>query len=136
MRMRMRMRVSSVTGACYTPGYADPIIINGGEYSTVTDGYAVGVTLLVCLTNRSPVGLADKFEAEMSRDWDDIPGAELAFPAAAWPAAEADAVKELALAARGGACLCAMRKRRRTSIEHMLRTLRELVQCGSPERQQ
>ena len=30
-------------GACYTPGYADPIIINGGEYSTVTDGYAGGV---------------------------------------------------------------------------------------------
>ena len=34
-------------GACYTPGYADPIIINGGEYSAVTDGYALGARALL-----------------------------------------------------------------------------------------
>ena len=34
-------------GACYTPGYADPIIINGGEYSAVTDGNALGARALV-----------------------------------------------------------------------------------------
>ena len=35
-----RVELSSRRGPCYTPGYADPIIINGGEYSTITDGYA------------------------------------------------------------------------------------------------
>ena len=34
--------------ACFTPGYADPIIINGGEYSVITDGYAVGITNKRC----------------------------------------------------------------------------------------
>ena len=29
------LSLSSRRGPCYTPGYADPIIINGGEYSAV-----------------------------------------------------------------------------------------------------
>ena len=56
------LSLSSRRGPCYTPGYADPIIINGGEYSAVTDAYAVGITLLVCMTGRSPIALFDELE--------------------------------------------------------------------------
>ena len=41
-----------------TMGYLDPSIVAGGDYSSKTDGYAVGISLLVCLTNRSEVRLA------------------------------------------------------------------------------
>ena len=30
-----------------TPGFVDPLIVNGGQHSTYTDGYAVGVTALM-----------------------------------------------------------------------------------------
>ena len=40
---------------CHTTGYADPLITSGGGFSTKTDAYAVGVTLLVCLTGRPAV---------------------------------------------------------------------------------
>ena len=46
-------QVSTLAGDVYTRGFADPLILNTGEYSVVTDGYAVGATLLVVLTNRS-----------------------------------------------------------------------------------
>ena len=38
-----------------TTGYLDPSVTAGGDYSAKTDGYAVGISLLVCLTNRSEV---------------------------------------------------------------------------------
>ena len=37
-----------------SPGFADPDVLNG-EYSELTDGFAVGVTLLVLLTRRDAV---------------------------------------------------------------------------------
>jgi serine/threonine protein kinase len=113
-------------GACYTPGFADPIVINGGEYSAITDGYAVGMTLLVCLTNRSPIALIDRCEAEFGRDWDEIAGHEVASSCTTWPAAVADAVKELAAGGRGTS-LCADRRRKRSSIEQTMHTLQELL---------
>ena len=39
-------------GPCFTPGYADPTIVNGGTYSVATDGFALGMTLLSVLTNQ------------------------------------------------------------------------------------
>ena len=30
-----------------TPGFVDPLIVNGGQHSQYTDGYAVGVTALM-----------------------------------------------------------------------------------------
>ena len=45
-------RATTLAGDVWTRGFADPIILEG-EYSVVTDGYAVGATLLVVLTNRS-----------------------------------------------------------------------------------
>ncbi|EOD12896.1 hypothetical protein EMIHUDRAFT_66979, partial [Emiliania huxleyi CCMP1516] len=34
------------------PGYMDPIILNDGQASQLTDGFALGITLLVALTGR------------------------------------------------------------------------------------
>ncbi|KAL3892651.1 MAG: hypothetical protein SGPRY_014921, partial [Prymnesium sp.] len=121
---------STKFGPCYTPGFADPLIINGGEYSTITDGYAVGVTLLVCLTNRSPIGLIDECEGEFACDWDDIPAHSLADPTVSWPNHVATTLKELALVSPG-MCLCASSKRRRATLQQALQTLRFLM--SSPE---
>ena len=113
-------------GACYTPGYADPIVINGGEYSAVTDGYAVGMTLLVCLTNRSAMAMIDRAEAEFGRDWDGIAGHELV-GGTEWPSEVADAVKSLCFAGGGWrTSLCADRRRNRSSIEETMHALKEL----------
>ena len=35
-----------------TPGFIDPLALNSGRYSQLTDGYALGVTMLMCLTGR------------------------------------------------------------------------------------
>ena len=39
------------------PGYMDPIIMQNGQASVLTDGYALGITLLVSLTGRGALGL-------------------------------------------------------------------------------
>ena len=44
----------------------------GGEYSPITDGYALGITLLVILTGRSPLALIHKCEEEFEEDFVDI----------------------------------------------------------------
>merc|ERR1712091_46829 len=41
-------------------GYMDPIISQSGQASALTDGYALGITLLVALTGRGAVGLLDE----------------------------------------------------------------------------
>ena len=120
-----RLALSVGQGACYTPGYADPIVINGGEYSAVTDGYAIGMTLLVCLTNRSPIAMIDRCEAEFGRDWDAISGHKIA-GGTKWPPEVADAVKKLCFAGDGRTSLCADRRRNRSSIEQTMRALQEL----------
>ena len=101
-------------------------MINGGEYSAVTDGYAVGMTLLVCLTNRTSIAMIDRCEAEFGKDWDAIAGGELA-GGTMWPADVADAVKGLCFAGGGWRkSLCADRRRNRSSIEQTMHALREL----------
>ena len=128
-----RLALSVGQGACYTPGYADPIIINGGEYSSVTDGFAVGMTLLVCLTNRSPIAMVDRCEGEFGRGWDDISGHEIA-GGTAWPPDVADAVKRLCFSAGGShASLCADRRRNRSSIEKTMHALGELMKAAPAE---
>ena len=134
-----RLTLSVGQGACYTPGYADPIVINGGEYSAVTDGFAVGMTLLVCLTNRSPIAMVDRCESEFGRDWDDIAGHEIA-GGTVWPAEVADAVKRLCFTAGAGSpsatrSLCADRRRRRSSIEETMHALQELQRSAGGARE-
>ena len=41
------MSTSRVSG---TPGFIDPLVSNGLEHSEQTDGFALGVTLLMMLT--------------------------------------------------------------------------------------
>ena len=55
---------SSSKAVYMTKGYLDPIIGLGGDYSCVTDGYALGITLLVALTGRSPIKLIHQCEEE------------------------------------------------------------------------
>ena len=95
-----------------------------GEYSAITDGFAVGMTLLVCLTNRSPIAIIDRCETEYSREWDEISGHEIA--GGTWPADVADKVKRLCFAGGAHASLCADRRRNRSSIEQTMHALREL----------
>ena len=56
---------------CLTKGYLDPSVIQGGSYSVATDGYAVGVTLLVCLTRRSPLQIFSRCEEDFE-DFDTV----------------------------------------------------------------
>jgi len=37
-----------------------------GEYSAATDGWALGITLLVTLTGRSPLNIIDRCEAALA----------------------------------------------------------------------
>ena len=57
-------------GAVHTTGYCDPLIFSAGEFSPRTDAYAVGVTLLVCLTDRGAEGIFDACEAEHDADFE------------------------------------------------------------------
>ncbi|EOD26233.1 hypothetical protein EMIHUDRAFT_73631, partial [Emiliania huxleyi CCMP1516] len=57
------------TALYMSTGYLCPSITKGGEYSSKTDGYAIGITLLVCLTSRSEVQLTDRCEDEFEEDW-------------------------------------------------------------------
>ena len=56
---------------CLTKGYLDPSVTQGGSYSVATDGYAVGVTLLVCLTRRSPLQIFSRCEEDFE-DFDTV----------------------------------------------------------------
>ena len=42
-----------------TPGFIDPLYTETGQYSQATDGYALGISLLMCLSGRAAVGLLD-----------------------------------------------------------------------------
>jgi len=76
---RPEASTKATSNALYlTRGYLDPSITQGGSYSSATDGYAVGITLLVCLTARSPLQLVDRCEEEFEEDFDDIDASSLA----------------------------------------------------------
>ena len=45
-----------------TRGYLDPSVIEGGDYTAATDGWALGITMLVALTSRSPLSIINKCE--------------------------------------------------------------------------
>ena len=65
----------------------------------MTDGYALGITLLVSLTGRSPLKLIQTLEEEAEEDFDEIAAPQIADAQAGWPAAVATAIKELVLSA-------------------------------------
>ena len=66
-----------------TAGYVDPLYANTGHYSQMTDGYALGISLLVCLTGKPALEALDASEGmleEPSRS--DVNAFD---PQAGWP---------------------------------------------------
>jgi len=97
-----------------TPGYIDPLYMNGGgRVATMTDGYAFGVTALVCLTGQPAVlpggsslleacaALLDDPTRAVLTGWPD--------PAALWPDAFARKLAEVI-----ASLVCRMRHERAT----------------------
>jgi hypothetical protein len=51
---RTHLSTTSIKG---TPGFVDSLVVNGLQHSEATDGFALGVTLLMALTGKPAVGL-------------------------------------------------------------------------------
>ena len=119
------------TALYMTTGYLCPSITKGGEYSPKTDGYAIGVTLLVCLTNRSEVQLTDRCEDVFEEDWTDIDATKISDVAAGWTADAARAVKDLAKAGDGQKSLCHDSLRNRPTLPAALLTLQSLLSTAA-----
>ena len=115
-----------------TYGYLDPSITGGGQPSAATDGFAVGVTLLVVLTGRSPREIIASCEEELDCDFEELDAARLAEADAGWPAGVACAIAPLVLGR--GACLChrSARKRMRMPLDELLRALTALIDAAVP----
>ena len=108
-------------GVGYTAGYADEDVLLG-NYSETSDGFAVGRTLLVVLTNRSAVKIIEGIEkAHDDADLDEIDASALGESGAGWPAEVADAIRTVYLG------LCNTSKRKRTGLAEHLPALRTLV---------
>ena len=88
--------------------------------------YALGITLLVALTSRSPLKLVHNYEEECEADFGDISAERVADSDAGWPLGVAHQIKELVLSA-GRTCLCHPSSRKRLSVAEAHRTLKALA---------
>jgi len=105
-------KMKSASNALYlTRGYLDPSVVEGGAYSAMTDGWALGITLLVALTGRSPLSIITKCEEDFDEDFADIDAARLADANAGWPPHAVAAFKDLVRSAASGLCHGSVRKR-------------------------
>ena len=107
-----------------TPGYLDPLITNGLQHSTLTDGYAMGITMLVALTGQSAIGLKKTCKALLKHPtsperWQ-APGVPDA-KAGVWPA---DVVAAMA---RMASSLTLEDEEERMTLAETLRTLETIV---------
>ena len=111
-----------------SPGFADPDVLNG-ECSELTDGFAVGVTLLVVLTHRNPVDIEDACEQDNGdTPFEEIPAERLAEPSAGWPVEVAQTLKDLY---KG---LCVVRKRKRLGLAEVVPKLGKLLEYAPSRR--
>ena len=87
-------------------GYMDPSMLNGRDASgsALTDGFAVGVTLLVVLTNRSPFDIFAECEVEFEEEFEELDATRLADPTAGWPAHAATTIKSIVRSRDAGLC--------------------------------
>jgi interleukin-1 receptor-associated kinase 1 len=119
-------KMKSASNALYlTLGYLDPSVSAGGAYSAVTDGWALGITLLVALTGRSPLKIINKCEEEFELDFAEIDAEKLADVGADWPPLVATTIKDVVQSAVSG--LCHDKERKRLPVSAALATLTSLV---------
>ncbi|KOO53126.1 hypothetical protein Ctob_016033 [Chrysochromulina tobinii] len=119
-------KMKSASNALYlTLGYLDPSVSAGGAYSAVTDGWALGITLLVALTGRSPLKIINKCEEEFELDFAEIDAEKLADVGADWPPRVATTIKDVVQSAVSG--LCHDKERKRLPVSAALATLTSLV---------
>jgi serine/threonine protein kinase len=111
---RTHLSTSTVAG---TPGYIDPLFLHSGQYSQMTDAYAIGVTMLVCLTKLRAL---HALELEMLETPSLAPRS--VDGAAQWPDAVAIAVTELVIGLSWQRT-----QRRRMPLETASRRLEELA---------
>ena len=92
--------------------------------------YAVGITLLICLTNRhavvKEVGIFDACEAEHDEDFEEMAATKLADPTARFPCAVAAALKEL-VKSKDAKCLCHDKARKRLDLRSVIEQLQEML---------
>ena len=119
-------KMKSASNAFYlTRGYLDPGVSAGGAYSAMTDGWALGITLLVALTGRSPLKIFDQCEEEFELDFEEIDAEKLADGAAGWPTRTAAAIKDLVLSFASG--LCHQKDRKKLPVPAVLAMLTSLA---------
>jgi ankyrin repeat protein/serine/threonine protein kinase len=119
-------KMKSASNALYlTRGYLDPSVSAGGAYSAMTDGWALGITLLVALTGPSPLSIITKCEEDFDEDFADIDAARLADATAGWPPHAVAAFKDLVRSAASGLCHGSVRKR--LPVAAVLATLTSLA---------
>ena len=105
-----------------SPGYANMDVFSG-QYSETTEGFAVGRTLLVVMTNRDPVDIEDELEQDHDEtQFADIPAVQMAEAGVGWTAEAADVVKELYHG------LCVVRKRNMLKLTEVQQRLHALLQ--------
>ena len=94
--------------------------------------YAVGITLLICLTNRhavvKEVGIFDACEAEHDEDFEEMAATKLADPTSRFPPAVAAALKEL-VKSKDAKCLCHDKARKRLDLPSVLEALQEMLRA-------
>ena len=137
----------------FSAGFADKLIMDyGGEMTPLTDGYAatrlphmhirsrstgpllspphhgryaVGVTLLICLTNRHPEGIFHACETEHDEDFEEVAASKLADPRAGFPAAVAGKLRDIVKC--NGKCLCHDKERKRLDLPSVLEAMHEIL---------
>lgn len=126
-------RHASITsrGVCHTTGYADPLITSGGGFSERTDAYAVGVTLLVCLSGRPAVrgndGIFDAIEEDHEQIFGEIDPPALADSRVGWPAAVCRTLVPLVLSTEKSSSLCNPKKFKRLPLADAVEAIARLA---------
>ena len=87
--------------------------------------YAVGVTLLICLTNRHPEGIFHACETEHDEDFEEVAASKLADPSAGFPAAVAGKLRDIVKC--NGKCLCHDKERKRLDLPSVLEAMHEIL---------
>jgi len=111
----------------------DPSMLNGRDASgsALTDGFAVGVTLLVVLTNRSLFDIFAECEVEFEEEFEELDATRLADSTAGWPAHAATTIKSMVRSRGAGhQSLCHQSKLKRLKLIDAHQALVQLLEDG------